>query len=1284
MSWPISRPTSRPTSMAPARVVERLERRVAGLLGKERAVFVPKGVIAQQAALRVWSERANRLALVVHPKSHLDLDEEAAYERLHPFRPIRRGADHAPLTLCGPADVREPVIRAHRRAAAAARRLPPAGLGRARPACSLGQGARGCLPPRWRPAVGGAAVLRPRTRRDHVARRSVYVSFYKGLGGLAGCALAGPADFVEETAVWRTRHGANTVPGLPLRAGRPRGPRPPPTQDGRLRGTGARDRACPGERRGDHADAAAAAYQRLLRCTIRGDAADGSSANGRMVIAAACGRVLMARPPLAYCEGTAPVATAAPKRHAPCQPAGQWRCSDHGAAAPASGRVVAVLGPTNTGKTHFAVERMLAHHSGMIGFPLRLLAREIYDRIVAVRGAAACALITGEEKLGREDARYLVCTVEAMPVEREVAFLGVDEIQLCADQERGHVFTDRLLHARGTGETMFLGSDTIRPILKRLVPEAEIITRPRFSILSFAGETKLNRLPRRSAVVAFTAAEVYALAEVIRRQKGGAAVVLGALSPRTRNAQVAMYQAGEVEHLVATDAIGMGLNMDVAHVAFASLRKFDGREQRRLRAPELGQIAGRAGRHMANGTFGGTNGCEPFDEREVAAIEGHSFPPLQAASLAQQRARSSGASRRWRRASTRRPPLEGLLRVRDALDHRSLVLLLRDEGIRAAATGRERVRLLWQVCQIPDFRKTLTDAHLHLLGTVYRHLTGAEGGAAERLGGQDDRPAGADRRRHRRARRPDRACAHLDLHVAPGGLAGRRRALAGAGAGGRGSAFRRAARSADPALRRPAYLRPDALLARRGRAGRTGRGRRRGRGRRSRRRPDRRAGAQHRRVGPRSRPPPAGGGRPPRRRCRSCAGVPAIWSRTATRRSPSMPTTALSGGVRSSGGCGRERPSWRRGSSSSAARAWKTALQHAVRRRLERWVESWIDRRLGPLMALARAAREPGLGGPGRGIAFRLVEHLGSLRRDEAGSLVEALGEGDRRALTRLGVRFGVIHLFVPELLRPAANEARGAAAARASAAAPIDPAAARADGAAARTVGRAGRRGGGGVRPLRGLRPARRRRSSGLRRGCAGWRGPRRRFEVPPELAAEAGLTRAELARSGRVARLSAGARGGRRPASRGPTPSATPAAAGPRRGAPPSAGRPAELAVRGAGAAQGGALTDEPGLRLDKWLWHARFIRHRELAADLVAARRLRLNEQVVTKTHQLVRPGDVLTLTEAVAAARACGCRRWASGAAPPPRPASSTRRSRGWTERRKRAQASDQELPPASFR
>ena len=269
-------------------------------------------------------------------------------------------------------------------------------------------------------------------------------------------------------------------------------------------------------------------------------------------------------------------------------------------------RLVAVLGPTNTGKTHFAIERMLDHPTGMIGFPLRLLARENYDRIVKLRGARAVALITGEEKILPPNPSYFVCTVESMPLDRPVEFLAVDEIQLCADPERGHVFTARLLHARGTTETMFLGADTIKPLMRRLVPKVEYISRPRFSTLAYTGHKKVTRLPRRSAVVAFSLADVFSLAELVRRQRGGTAVVLGALSPRARNAQVGMFQAGEVDYLVATDAIGMGLNMDLDHVAFARLAKFDGRGPRRLSPAEIGQIAGRAGRHMANGTFGTT------------------------------------------------------------------------------------------------------------------------------------------------------------------------------------------------------------------------------------------------------------------------------------------------------------------------------------------------------------------------------------------------------------------------------------------------------------------------------------------------------------------------------------------------------------------------------------------------------------------------------------------------------------------------------------------------------
>src|SRR5688500_4604670 len=293
----------------------------------------------------------------------------------------------------------------------------------------------------------------------------------------------------------------------------------------------------------------------------------------------------------------------------------------------------AILGPTNTGKTHLAVERMAAHSSGMIGFPLRLLAREVYDRMVALKGANQVALLTGEEKILPSQARWFLCTAESMPMERDVAFVALDEAQLGADLERGHVFTDRMLHARGREETMILGSESLAPMVRGLLPEAEIVGRPRFSTLSYAGPAKLSRLPPRSAIVAFSAEKVYAVAEMLRRMRGGAAVVMGVLSPRTRNAQVAMYQAGEVDYLVATDAIGMGLNMDVSHVAFAGLGKFDGRRRRRLTIAEMAQIAGRAGRHQRDGTFGsltleGDYGAE-FRPEEIEAIEEHKFAPLE-------------------------------------------------------------------------------------------------------------------------------------------------------------------------------------------------------------------------------------------------------------------------------------------------------------------------------------------------------------------------------------------------------------------------------------------------------------------------------------------------------------------------------------------------------------------------------------------------------------------------------------------------------------------------------
>ena len=393
---------------------------------------------------------------------------------------------------------------------------------------------------------------------------------------------------------------------------------------------------------------------------------------------------------------------------------------------PLERRVTAVLGPTNTGKTFLAVERMLGHPSGMIGFPLRLLARENYDRIVALKGARAVALVTGEEKIVPPAPRYFACTVESMPLDRAVSFLAIDEVQLAADPERGHIFTDRLLHARGLEETMFLGAETIRPLLRRLVPEARFEWRPRFSTLAHAGPKKLTRLPRRSAVVAFSAADVYALAELIRRQRGGAAVVLGALSPRTRNAQVAMYQAGEVDYLVATDAIGMGLNMDVDHVAFAELAKFDGRRPRRLTAAEIAQIAGRAGRHMNDGTFGTTAEAGEIPPEIVEAVENHRFEALSNLYW-RNRDLNFRSIESLLRALEARPPDRALIRMREADDHLALAALARDPEILKLARAPAAVRLLWEVCQIPDFRKILSEAHTRLLGQVFRHLMRPDG-----------------------------------------------------------------------------------------------------------------------------------------------------------------------------------------------------------------------------------------------------------------------------------------------------------------------------------------------------------------------------------------------------------------------------------------------------------------------------------------------------------------------------------------------------------------------------
>ncbi len=397
-------------------------------------------------------------------------------------------------------------------------------------------------------------------------------------------------------------------------------------------------------------------------------------------------------------------------------------------------RIRAILGPTNTGKTHLAVERMLGHKSGMIGLPLRLLAREIYDRIVAspqnLAGKNSVALITGEEKIIPRNPRWWVCTVESMPVEKTVAFLAVDEIQLAADDARGHVFTDRLLRARGTEETMFLGSETIAPLIRRFVPDVEFITRPRFSELIYTDPKKLSRLHRRTALVTFSTHNVYGYAEMLRRQKGGVALVMGSLSPRTRNKQVELYQNGDVDFLVATDAIGMGLNMDIDHVAFAAITKFDGRRMRNLTASEVAQIAGRAGRYMNNGSFGclqDGEGIQPhMDDAMVYAVENHEFMPL---SLLHWRNTSLdyGHPTALIRSLDAIPARKGLTRTQENIDLASLRQLINTQNIRPLLGGPAALKNLWEVCQIPDFRKVSDEEHIRLLSQIYRQTSADNG-----------------------------------------------------------------------------------------------------------------------------------------------------------------------------------------------------------------------------------------------------------------------------------------------------------------------------------------------------------------------------------------------------------------------------------------------------------------------------------------------------------------------------------------------------------------------------
>lgn len=384
-------------------------------------------------------------------------------------------------------------------------------------------------------------------------------------------------------------------------------------------------------------------------------------------------------------------------------------------------KLIAVLGPTNTGKTHYALERMLAYRSGMIGLPLRLLAREIYDKVVQRKGPAAVALVTGEERIWPDTARYFVCTVEAMPMSQTVDFMAIDEIQLATDPDRGHVFTHRILHGRGTHETLLLGADTMRDVLIRLGLDVSTDHRDRFSSLKYVGPIKATKLPKRSAIVAFSAEEVYAIAELLKRQRGGSAVVMGALSPRTRNAQVDMYQSGEVDYLVATDAIGMGLNLDVEHIAFASRGKFDGQKRRLLTPAEAGQIAGRAGRFRTDGTFGETGDCPPFDEDLIHRIENHNFDPVD-----QLQWRNYDLSYRTiddLLKSLSRPSGNPILRqTPHALDEATLRRLAMDPEVRTLVNAPVKVKRLWDICCLPDFRRSGAEGHLRVVQNIFSVL----------------------------------------------------------------------------------------------------------------------------------------------------------------------------------------------------------------------------------------------------------------------------------------------------------------------------------------------------------------------------------------------------------------------------------------------------------------------------------------------------------------------------------------------------------------------------------
>jgi ATP-dependent RNA helicase SUPV3L1/SUV3 len=683
--------------------------------------------------------------------------------------------------------------------------------------------------------------------------------------------------------------------------------------------------------------------------------------------------------------------------------------------APGAG-VTAVLGPTNTGKTHLAIERMLAHSSGVIGLPLRLLAREVYNKIADRAGVDSVALITGEEKIKPPKARFWVSTVEAMPRDLDVSFLAVDEIQIAADLERGHVFTDRILHRRGRDETLLLGAATMRPIIERLLPGASIVTRPRLSQLEFAGDRKITRQPRRTAIVAFSADEVYAIAELIRRQHGGAAVVLGSLSPRTRNAQVAMFQSGDVDYLVATDAVGMGLNLDVDHVAFASDRKYDGYQFRRLNPSEFAQIAGRAGRATRDGTFGTTGRCAPFEPELVNALQNHTFDSVKVLQWRNSKLDfSSLGALQVSLAQT--PSHEALTRAPIAEDLRVLDHAARDGEVRDMAHGAASVERLWDACQIPDYRKIAPAAHAELVTTLFGFLMQQgkipDAWFAAQVDQADRTDGDIDTLSHRIAqiRTWTFVANRPDWLADPEHWQGISREVENklSDALHEKLAERFVDRRTSVLMRR---LRENTMLNTE--IGKTGEVIVEGH-------------VIGRLDGFTFAPDAAEAGSDAKAlqatALKALAGeIEARAEKLSAAKDDSLVLTS-DGTIRWTGDAVAKlvaaddvlHPRIR----IIADERLSGAPREAVQARLDLWLKTHVEKLLGPLFDLAKAEDVTGIA---RGIAFQLIEALGVLERAKIAAEMKDLDQPSRASLRKYGVRFGAYHIYVPALLKPAAR----------------------------------------------------------------------------------------------------------------------------------------------------------------------------------------------------------------------------------------------------------------------